>query len=213
MALRIFLVDDHTVLRTGLRLLLETQPDMEVVGEAADAEEGLRLLPSLNPDLMVLDLSMPGMGGLGMLRHAMAAQPRLKVIVLTMHDDAEFLRAALLDGASGYILKRAADTELLTAIRKVASGETYVYPSLAAKLVTLTQQQRERDSGMPLSSRECEVLTLIAQGFTQQEIANRLVVSVKTVETHKARISEKLGLRTRAELVRYAIDHGLVPME
>lgn len=205
---RIFLVDDHTVLRTGLRLFLQTQPDLEVVGEASDGEEALRLLPQVKPDLVLLDLSMPGMGGLSVLKLAVQHQQGLKVIVLTMHDDAEFLREALMSGAMGYILKRAADSELLTAVRKVAAGETYVYPSLAAKL--LSPPPTEEENAVKLSSRETEVLELIAQGFTQQEIAERLVVSVKTVETHKARIGLKLGLRTRAQLVRYAIDHGLV---
>lgn len=209
MPLRILLIDDHTVLRTGLRMLLQTQPDMDVVGEAGDGEEGLRAIRSLQPDLVILDLSMPGLGGLELLPHILAEQPELKVVILTMHDDAEFVRSALTLGARAYVLKRAADTELLTAMRAVARGETYVYPSLAARLIPLAAERQSREAGARLSAREQEVLALIARGHTQQEIADLLCLSVKTVETHKARITEKLQLRTRAELVRYAITNGL----
>lgn len=216
MALRILIIDDHAVLRSGLRLLLATQPDLQVVGEAADGDEGLARIRQLRPDLVILDLSMPGLDGQAALRRMMAEQPWLKVVVLTMHDDPEFVRATLTTGARGYVLKRAADTELLTAIRQVAAGETYVYPSLAAKLLVPPEPREPREPRAPtgrLSARELEVLQLIALGYTQQEIAERLGVSVKTVETHKGRISEKLGLRTRAELVRYALQHDLIQTE
>lgn len=218
MALRILLIDDHNVLRNGLRLLLETQPDLRVVGEAADGEEGLALTRRLKPDLVILDLSMPGLGGLDTLRRMVAEQPWLRVLILTMHDDSEFVRDALTAGARGYVLKKAADNELLTAIRQVAGGETYVYPSLAARLLDQGTPRSGRDhpGREPLgrlSARELEVLQLIALGYTHQEIGERLGVSVKTVETHKARISEKLDLRTRAELVRYAMHHNLVQVE
>lgn len=207
MGLKVFLLDDHTVLRTGLRMLLETQPDLEVVGEAGDAATGIEGIRLAQPELVILDLSLPGMSGLEVLQLLTAEMPQLRVVVLTMHDDAEFVRSALTHGARGYVLKRAADTELLTAIRQVAMGESYVYPSLAAKLVPIAEQ---RQVGARLSSREQEVLQLIAQGFTHQEIATQLSLSVKTVESHKARITEKLQLRTRAELVRYALNKGLV---
>lgn len=207
--MRILLVDDHTVLRTGLKLLLQTQPDFEVVGEAADGMQGLREMKRLGPELMILDLSMPGLGGLEMLRQALADQPWVKVLVLTMHDDVEFVRSALTTGAQGYVLKRAADTELINAIRQVGRGETYVYPSLAARLFMESRRESREPTGK-LSARETEVLQLIALGHTQQEIADQLNLSIKTVETHKARISEKLELRTRAELVRFAVNNGLV---
>lgn len=213
MALRILLVDDHAVLRSGLRLLLGTQPDLQVIGEAADGDEALTQIRRLRPDLVILDLSMPGLGGLDALARITAEQPWLKVLILTMHDDAEFVRTALTAGARGYVLKRAADTELLSAVRQVAAGETYVYPSLAARLLDLDRPREPREQAGGLSTRELEVLQLIALGYTRQEIADRLAVSVKTVETHKARISDKLGLRTRAELVRYAIRHDLVQMD
>lgn len=213
MGLRILLIDDHAVLRSGLRLLLQTQPDLEVVGEAADAAQGLLEIRRLHPDLVLLDLSLPGLGGLELLKQAMAEQPWLKVLVLTMHDDPEFVRAAMTAGARGYVLKRAADTELLNAVRLVGRGETYVYPSVAAKLFVESAAKGNREHTGRLSARETEVLQLIAMGYTQQEIAERLGVSLKAVETHRARIGEKLGLRTRAELVRYAIDNGLVQMD
>ncbi|HYG58685.1 MAG TPA: response regulator transcription factor [Symbiobacteriaceae bacterium] len=210
MPIRIALVDDHSVLRQGLRLLLETQPDLAVVGEAEDAEEGLALVRQVQPDLLLLDLSLPGMSGLELLKLVLAQAPALKVIVLTMHDDAEFVRSALMAGAFGYMLKRAVGNELLEAIRKVAAGETYVYPSLAAKLIGTGPPPAPEQTGTRLSARETEVLQLIAQGYTQGEIAERLCVSVKTVETHRARIAEKLGLRTRVQLVRYALEKNLV---
>ena len=212
MALRILLIDDHAVLRTGLRLLLQTQPDMEVAGEAGDGAQGLTEIRQSKPDIVLLDLSMPGLGGLNLLKQVMAEQPWLKVLILTMHDDAEFVRTALAAGAKGYVLKRAADTELLTAIRAVGRGETYIYPSLAARLI-MDQGRESKVQAGKLSTREIEVLQLIALGYTQQEIADKLTLSTKTVETHKARISEKLGLRTRAEMVRYAVNNGLVQLD
>lgn len=213
MPIQIVLVDDHSVLRQGLRLLLETQPDLAVVGEAEDAEEALDVIRQTEPDLLLLDLSLPGMSGLDLLHLVLAGASALKVIILTMHDDAEFVRSALVAGASGYMLKRAVGNELLEAIRKVAAGQTYVYPSLAAKLISAGPPPVPSQGGSKLSSREVGVLQLIAQGYTQSEIADKLCVSVKTVETHRARISEKLGLRTRAQLVRYALENGLVQMD
>lgn len=209
MTVRVLIADDHTVLRSGLRLLLQTQPDLQVVGEAGDGIQALERIRQLKPDVVLLDLTMPGLDGLDTLRRLTAEMPWVKVMVLTMHDEAELVRSALTAGARGYVLKRAADTELLTAIRQVAAGESYVYPSLAAKLL-VGEPRPAREQAGPLSGRELEVLQLIALGYTQQEIADKLAVSIKTVETHKARVCEKLGLRTRAELVRYAVQHDLV---
>jgi len=211
-SLRVLLVDDHAVLRSGLRLLLQTQTDFEVIGEAADGAQGLMEIRKRKPDLVILDLSMPGLGGLETLKQVMGEQPWLKVLILTMHDDAEFVRTALTAGAKGYVLKRAADTELLNALRIVGAGGTYIYPSVAAQLFTEAARESKVQAGK-LSTREVEVLQLIALGYTQQEIAERLALSTKTVETHKARISEKLGAKTRAELVRYAISHGMVQID
>lgn len=212
MSLRVLLIDDHAVLRSGLRLLLQTQTDFEVIGEAADGAQGLMEIRKRKPDLVILDLSMPGLGGLETLKQVMAEQPWLKVLILTMHDDAEFVRTALTAGAKGYVLKRAADTELLNALRIVGAGGTYIYPSVAAQLFTEAARESKVQAGK-LSTREVEVLQLIALGYTQQEIAERLALSTKTVETHKARINEKLGAKTRAELVRYAISHGMVQID
>lgn len=212
MSLRVLLIDDHAVLRSGLRLLLQTQTDFEVVGEASDGAQGLMEIRKRKPDLVILDLSMPGLGGLETLKQVMGEQPWLKILILTMHDDAEFVRTALTEGAKGYVLKRAADTELLNALRIVGAGGTYIYPSVAAHLFTEAGRESKVQAGK-LSAREVEVLQLIALGYTQQEIAERLSLSTKTVETHKARISEKLGAKTRAELVRYALNNGLVQMD
>ncbi|OGO45683.1 MAG: DNA-binding response regulator [Chloroflexi bacterium RBG_16_63_12] len=210
---RILLADDHAVLRSGLRLLLEAQPDLKVVGEAGNGREALALAQSLQPDLIVLDLTMPGLGGLEALPLLRTAAPAARILVLTMHDDEGYLRQALRGGASGYILKRAADGELLSAVRTVLRGEVYVHPSLTKFLVggwVAPSPTASTDPWDELSEREQEVLTLVALGHTATEIAERLSLSVKTVETYRARGMEKLGLRSRAALVQFAIAHGLL---
>jgi DNA-binding NarL/FixJ family response regulator len=211
---RILLADDHAVLRSGLRLLLEAEPDLKVVGEAGNGHEALALAQSLQPDLIVLDLTMPGLGGLEALPLLRTAAPAARILVLTMHDDEGYLRQALRGGASGYILKRAADVELLSAVRTVLRGEVYVHPSLTKFLVgdwvAPSPANAASDPWDELSEREQEVLTLVALGHTATEIADRLSLSVKTVETYRARGMEKLGLRSRATLVQFAIAHGLL---
>lgn len=212
---RILLADDHAVLRTGLRMLINSQPDMEVVGEAASGEDALRITRELRPDLVLMDLTMPGAGGVEATARIQREAPGVRVLALTMHDDPAYLRAALAAGASGYVLKRAADTELLSAIRITHRGETFLAPSLAGAVVqeALGRKARGADAKPPhdsLSEREREVLRLVAQGHTNQEVAERLFLSVKTVETYRARLMDKLGLRTRADLVRYAISAGLL---
>ena len=214
---RILLADDHAVLRSGLRLLLEAQPDLKVVGEAGDGREALRLAQSLQPDLILLDLSMPGLGGLEALPLLRAAAPAACVLVLTMHDDEGYLKQALRGGASGYILKRAADAELLSAVRTVLRSEVYVHPSLTkflvGGLIAPSSPTTVSDPWDELSDREQEVLTLVALGHTAAEIAERLNLSVKTVETYRARGMEKLGLRSRAALVQLALQKGLLVRE
>lgn len=209
---RLLLADDHAVLRSGLRLLLNHQPDFEVVGEASDGWDAIRLCRQQQPDILLLDLSMPELDGLAVLRHLQGEMPWLKVLVLTMHEDAEYLRRALAAGARGYVLKRAVDAELLSALRAVATGGTYVYPTLAAALLAPPQPAPAQPQGPAptLSQRETEVLQLIALGHSHQEISEKLMLSVRTVETYKARLIEKLGVRSRAELVRYALAHHLV---
>jgi len=204
------------ILRAGLKALLNAQPDMEVVGEAADGHEAIRACRDLAPDIVLMDLAMPGLGGLEAVRVIRQANPSTRIIILSMHDDDGYVRQALDAGVDGYVLKRAADSELLTAIRSVARGEIFLYPSLARVLIEdYRRTQRGEDAASRrepdvLTPREREVLTLIAQGYTNQEVADKLVISVKTVETHRAHIMEKLNLRTRAELVRYAMQKGLL---
>jgi len=216
--IRILLADDHAVLRAGLRMLLNSQSEMEVVGEAADGDSAVARSLELKPDVVLMDLSMPGIGGIEATRCIREALPGTKVLILTMYDDEGYLNQVLRAGASGYVLKKAADTELLSAIRAVQSGEVFLYPSMAKMLVkqVLHRDQASRsDKGNydVLSNREKEVLRLVALGHTNQQIANTLVLSAKTVETHRSRIMDKLKLRSRSELVRYAIERGLVDIE
>lgn len=211
---RLLLADDHAVLRAGLRLLLDAQPDLKVVGEAGDGGEALALAESLQPDLILLDLTMPGLGGMEALPLLQKAVPTARVLILTMHDDAGYLRQALQRGAAGYVLKKAADTELLSAVRAVMRGEVYIHPSLTKTLLegllpasTATAPTNPWEA---LSEREREVLNLVARGHTSAEIADRLSLSAKTVETYRARGMEKLGMRSRAALVQFALSHGLL---
>lgn len=212
--MHILLADDHAVLRAGLRVLLNAESDFAVVGEAADGEEVLRKVDQLRPDLVLLDLTMPKMNGLECIEHILKDHPETKILVLTMHDDEEYLKAVLRAGAKGYVLKKAADVELLAAIRTVAAGEMFIYPSMAAALVyqmvTPANPGPKEKKGKGLSDREREVLKYLALGYTNQEIGDILHVSVKTIETYKARVMEKLELRKRAELVRYAMENGII---
>lgn len=209
--IRLLLVDDHAVLRSGLKILLNSQKDMVVIGEAKSGIEALEKIKQLNPDLILLDISMPGMNGLETLEKVKKNSPA-KVLMLTMHADEEYLQEALKAGASGYVLKQAADTELLQAIREVAKGEIYLDTNLAQNLVKSMYLPRKetKNSESVLTDREKEVITLIALGYTNKEIGESLQVSVKTVETHKSRIMEKIHCHKRSDLVRYAIDNGYI---
>lgn len=212
--IRVLIVDDHAILRSGLRMLLGAQSDMEVVGEAADGAEAARLVAELNPDVALLDLAMPGIGGLEALSMIKRIAPETRGLILSQYDDESYLRRALESGASGYVLKRAADTDLLSAIRAVARGEVYLHPMLTRFVVNdlFNREEAPKPAGRQtaLSDREREVLQLVALGHTNQQIADSLVLSVKTVETYKARVMEKLGVRGRAALVRYAMEQGLI---
>lgn len=214
---RILLADDHAVLRSGLRLLLDSQPGLKVAGEAASGLEALSRAAELQPDLILLDLTMPGLGGLEAISALHRASPGVRILILTMHDDPQYLRQALKSGASGYVLKKAADTELLSAIHAVLRGEIYVHPSMTRAL--LDQMIPESNSGdedilwESLSEREKEVLRQVALGYTSAEIAEALNLSIKTVETYRARGMDKLGLRSRAALVRFALRRGLISAE
>ena len=209
--IRLLLVDDHAVLRSGLKMLLNSQKDMTVIGEAESGLEAITEAKELNPDIVLLDISMPGMSGLEAIEK-IKKNCLAKVLMLTMHADEKYLQNALEVGASGYVLKQAADTELLQAIRDVAKGEVYLDSHLAQNLVKsmYLSQKESKHSDSVLTEREKEVLKLIALGYTNKEIGEALQVSVKTVETHKSRMMEKLRCRKRSELVRFAIDHGYV---
>lgn len=212
----ILLADDHSVLRSGLKFLLENQPDLRVVGEASSGLETLDLAGKLQPDLILLDLSMPGLGGLDALPALRKSVPAAKILILTMHDDPQYLRTALKSGASGYVLKKAADSELISAIRAVLRGEMYVHPSMTRALLEEMLPHPETsapDTWSTLSEREQSVLKLVALGHTSAEIAAQLSLSDKTVETYRARGMEKLGLTNRAALVRFALKRGLISGE
>jgi two-component system response regulator NreC len=207
--IRIVLADDHGVVRAGLKLLLDAEDGMEVVAEAADVDSTLRAVLGHKPDVLVLDLNMPGAEtSLDALPDVRERSPNTRTVVLTMQEDPEYARRALRAGALGYVLKEAADAELVEAVRRAAHGGTYLNPSLGARLAATP----EAPSGPPddLSEREVEVLRLIALGHTNAEIGEQLFLSVRTVETHRAHVQQKLGRSTRAELVRYALDNGLL---
>lgn len=202
------LADDHAVLRSGLRLLIDKQDDLEVVGEAGNGAEALLLAADLQPDIILLDINMPEVDGLQALPQLKEQAPHSRVLILTMHDDVGYLQQALKAGAAGYVLKQAVDMELLMAIYAALRGERPVHPAMTQKLIdsmTETPETTETDSWRQLSEREYGVLRLVALGYTNLEIGEELFLSVKTVETYRARGMEKLGLETRAQLVRSAL--------
>jgi two-component system, NarL family, response regulator NreC len=196
--------------RSGLRLLLEGEDDLEVVAEAADARGAVFEVRSHKPDVVLLDVVMPGKSGIEVIPELLKEAPETKILVLSMQDDPAYVREAFGAGASGYVLKEAADTEVVAAVREVANGQRYVHPVLGARLVSAEAEERARADADPLSDREREVLRLLALGHTNQEIAKELYLSVRTVETHRAHIMQKLRITTRAELVRYALEQGLL---
>ena len=209
--IRVALCDDHAVVRGGLRRILEDQPDLEVVGEAGTAEQAIALAAQVEPDVFVMDLGLPDVSGIEAARRITSANAGIKVLVLTVHDDVAYLRKAFEAGATGYLVKDAADIELVLAVRQVASGAEYVHPRLGAALLNPADTgKRLAGPGGELSERELDVLRLVASGYTNAEIAAELFVSVRTVETHRAHVHQKLGVKARADLVRYAREHGLL---
>ena len=210
MSIRVVLVDDHAILRSGLRRVLDAEPDIEVVGEAESADRAVFEALANKPDVVVMDLVMPGKSGIEGMPAVLQAVPDVKLLVLSMQDDPRYVREAFEAGAAGYVLKEAADTEVVGALRAVAAGERYVHPTLGARLVAAEAEERKRADADPLSEREREVLRLLALGHTNQEIAKMLYISVRTAETHRAHIMQKLRLSSRAELVRHALAHGLL---
>jgi two-component system response regulator NreC len=216
--IRILIVDDHAVVRTGLTMLLNARPDMEVIGEAAEGTEAIEKAQQFKPNVILMDLSMPhGKDGLTATSEIKKILPDTAILVLTMHDDQEYLFRAIQAGGSGYILKSAPHEELVTAIQSVSRGEAYLYPSATKRLMTEYLDKLKHgenvDSYELLSDREKEVLGYIAKGYSNKEIAEQLVVSVKTIESHKGNLMEKLQMKSRPELVKYAVKKGLLNYE
>lgn len=216
--IKVMIADDHAILRAGLRMLVNAQADMEVVSEAPDGEQAVRVARETRPDVALLDLTMPRVGGMKALQEMARDCREIRVLVLTMHDDPAYLRSALAAGASGYLLKRAVDAELIAAIRAVHRGGVFVDPRLASVLVqdVIAKRSAKADSARPaniLSRRELQVLRLVARGYTSAEIAKQIFVGVKTIETYRSRLAEKLGLSTRSDLIRFAVQMGLLTPE
>jgi len=216
--IRVMIVDDHAILRAGLKMLVNAQADMEVVSEAPDGEKAIQEVKEKKPDVTLLDLTMLRVGGMKALQEIARNCRETRVLVLTMHDDPAYLRSALAAGASGYLLKRAVDAELLAAIRAVHHGGIFVDPRLASVLVedVLAKKGTKTGHAQPvniLSDRELQVLKLVARGYSSAQIAKQIAVGVKTAETYRSRLAEKLGLRTRSDLIRFAVQMGLLTPE
>jgi DNA-binding NarL/FixJ family response regulator len=205
----VLLADDHTIVRQGLKLILAAQPDFEVIGEASNGREAADLAEKLKPDIVLMDVQMPELNGIEATRRMVAANSRIRVLVLSMHKEALYVREVLKAGARGYILKDAIDTELLSAMRSVARGDGYISPAVSGALLTDYREQSSNPLDT-LSTREREVLQLIAEGKTNKEVATRLNLSVYTVDSHRGKIMEKLNLHSAGELVRFAMKNGLV---
>jgi two-component system response regulator NreC len=210
MSVRVLIVDDHAVFRAGLKMLIDAAEDLEAVGEAGTARDAIFQARALRPDVVLLDIVMPDQSGLDAVPTLLHERPETKILVLSMQDDPQYVRQAFAVGASGYILKEAADTEVVAAIREVAAGSNYVHPAVGAKLIAAETAEARRAEEDPLSDREREVLRLLALGHTNQEISAQLYISVRTAETHRAHIMQKLRLSSRAELVRYALEQGVL---
>lgn len=212
MSIRVLITDDHGVIRAGLRALLAGIPEIEVVGEACDGLDTLRQTTTLKPDIVLMDLSMPTMGGIEATRQLAQIEPNVRVLILTVHEDEGLLKEVVRAGAAGYIIKRAVEEELIHAIRVVARGDTYVHPSMTRNLLNppASTSSPSESNLEELTTREIEVLRLLARGYTNRQIAERLKISPRTAEGHRANLSAKLGLHSRVELVEYAEKHKLM---
>lgn len=210
--IRVLLADDHTLVRKGLRSLLDAEADIEVVGEAGDGREAVAQAEALIPDVVLMDITMPGLNGLEAARQLQHTRPEVKILVLTVHANSEYAHQILRAGAAGYLVKQAAVAELIAAIHTVVRGETFISAALSPAAVAAYRRQAEATEAPParLTEREREVLQLVAEGRTNREIAGRLKVSVKTVEAHRAHVMDKLGVRTTAELTKYALRQGII---
>jgi two-component system response regulator NreC len=215
MTIRVFIADDHGVLRGGLRALIMDQPDMEVVGDAANGIDAARGILATRPHVALLDISMPGQGGLGVIASIRQKRPETRILILTVHDEPGYVRAAVAAGAAGYVVKNVVDTELLAAIRAVAVGRTFMDHSMDSSQAQEALRPKRATAGAPgamtlLSRREREVLGLVAGGYTNREVADELGLGVKSVETYRSRVMEKLSLRSRSDLVRFALECGIL---
>jgi two-component system response regulator NreC len=210
--IRVLIADDHTIVRSGVRMLLETEEDIQVVGEALNGQQALDLTQELQPDLVLMDIAMPVLDGLQATRQIKARWPEVEVLVLTMHRSDEYFFELLRAGASGYILKAAGTDELVNAVRVVAHGQVFLYPTMAKKLLNdyLYRIDDAQSNPANLSPREKEILRLIAEGYSNKDIAEKLVISASTVHTHRSNVMQKLGLSSRRELVQYARERGLI---
>jgi two-component system, NarL family, response regulator NreC len=209
---KVLIADDHAIVRAGLRALIRAEPGLELVGEAAGGYEAIAMVEKNRPDVLVLDLSMPDLDGISVTRNIRPRFPGLRILVLTLHEDEALLKEAIKAGAAGYILKRAAEAELISAIQIILRGDLYVDQSMVRTLLgdPVQAPSPQSSSAESLTSREKEILKLIVDGFTNRQIGERLVISIRTVEGHRANISDKLGLHSRVELVRYAREHGMI---
>ena len=210
--IRVLIADDHAIVRTGLRALLNSEPSMELVGEATGGYEAIELAGKSNADILVLDISMPDLDGISVTKKIKSQFPDLRILILTVHEDEALLREAIRVGAAGYILKRAAETELISAIRAIIGGDLYVDPSMVRVLLSdeIKPIATLPESAEPLTHREKEILKLIVQGYTNRQTGEELSISTRTVEGHRANLVAKLGLHSRVELVRYAREQGLI---
>ena len=215
--IRVLIVDDHAVVRAGIRLLLDSQPDIEVVGEAQDGRESLAQTQKVNPDVILMDITMPDTGGVEATRSIKETCPQAQILALTMHEDTAHFFQMLQAGASGYVIKGADPSELLSAIRAVFQNKAYLFPSLSRKLIDDYLERlkvgEERDSYAKLTAREREVLKLIGEGYTSREISKMLFLSINTIERHRTNIMDKLGMHNKSQLIRFAIRKGLVTLE
>ena len=212
--IRVLLVDDHAIMRDGIRALLSLQEDIEIIADASNGTEAVETTLHLHPDVVLMDIAMPGMDGLEATRRISKQNPKTKVLILTQYDNKEYILSAIKAGSSGYLPKRALGSELVSAIRAVYRGESFLYPSAATALMEdYRQQVKGQDAYDQLTPREREILKLIAEGRTSQEVADNLFISLKTVLGHRSRLMEKLGLKNRTELIKYALRKGLVNMD
>lgn len=213
MAIKVLVADDHSIVRAGLRALITAEADLSLIGEATGGLEAIEKVHALAPDVLVLDISMPDLDGIEVIRTLRKESSKCAILVLTVHEDEALLREAIRLGAAGYIIKHAAESELITAIRSVFNGDIYVHPKMIRSLLQPEQKPTQRDlaEGEPLTAREEDVLKMIVQGYTNKQVAEELGISIRTVEGHRANLVEKLGIRSRVDLLRYARSHHLIP--